>query len=375
MSSPNRAPPLDPAARAAAFRTATRHLRAHGPFRPSEVLARLSVEAGDAASDVYGAGALIEAFEAELAERFAKPAAVFLPSGTLAQQIALRIAADARGCRTVAFHPTCHLELHEQRGYEHVHDLRARLVGARTRPILRADLDAIAEPVAALLLELPQREIGGVLPPWEEVEAQAAWARERGVALHLDGARIWECAPGYQRSYAALAAPFDTVYVSFYKILGGIAGAALLGDAATIAHARVWQRRLGGNLVSMYPMVLSARAGLRDRLPKVPSYCARARSVAGMLAALPGVRVNPDPPHTNMMHVYFPCDADALVDACAAIARDRGVALFTAAVDAGLPGTCRVELPIGDAVEAIDDAELAGLFGELHARVTSADRA
>src|SRR5688500_1490629 len=172
------------------------------------MLAGLAEEAGDAAPDVYGAGRAIGAFEREVADLFGKPAAVFVPSGTMAQQIALRIAADARGCRTVAFHPTCHLELHEQRGYEHVHGLRARLVGARHLPIGRADLDAIHEPVAALLLELPQRELGGVLVPWEEVEAQAAWARERGVALHLDGARIWESAPFYGRGYAELARPF-----------------------------------------------------------------------------------------------------------------------------------------------------------------------
>jgi len=294
-----------------------------------------------------------------------------MPSGTMAQQIALRLAADARGCATIAFHPTCHLELHEQRAYEQVHRLRARLVGDRHRAITRADLDAIAEPIAALLLELPQREIGGVLPPWEELEAQAAWARDRGAALHLDGARIWETAPFYARSYAEIAAPFDTVYVSFYKILGGVAGAALLGDTDVIARARVWLRRHGGNLVSMYPMVLSARAGLRDRLPRIAGYCERARAVARLLAALPGVRVNPDPPDTNMMHAFFPVDADRLVDASAALARETRVSLVTAARACDVPGWCVTEIVIGDGAAAIPDDELDALLRRMFELATA----
>jgi threonine aldolase len=357
---------MTPADRATAFRAATRHLRGHGPPDPRAMLRILADEA-DEPADVYGEGAAIEALERDVAERFGKPAAVFVPSGTMAQQVALRIAADARGCRTVAFHPTCHLEIHEQRGYEHLHGLRARLVGARHRPILRSDLDAIAEPLAALLLELPQREIGAVCPPWDEVEAQAAWCRERGVALHLDGARIWETTPFYGRSLAELAAPFDTVYVSFYKILGGIAGAALLGDAATIAHARVWIRRLGGNLVSMYPMVLSARRGLREHLPRIPAYVERARAVARILVSL-GVRVNPDPPHTNQLHAFFPADPERLLDASAAVALERGVALIRAAAPTEVPGHCRSELVLGDAADAIPDDELEDLLRELLSR-------
>lgn len=364
---------MTPDERAAAFRSATRHLRAHGPIRPRDVLGALAAEADpELLSDTYGRGGPIEDFEREIAGLFGKPAAVFLPSGTMAQPLALRLAADARGVRTVAFHPTCHLEAHEQRAYAHVHGLHARLVGERWRPILRADLDAVAEPIAALLLELPQREIGGQLPPWDEVEAQAAWARERGVALHLDGARIWEATPFYRRSLADLARPFDTAYVSFYKLLGGISGAALLGDDATIGHARVWIRRLGGNLVAQYPQVLAARAGLRDRLPKVPAYCARARRVAAQLAAV-GARVVPDPPHTNMFHVAFPVGADRLVDASAAVALDRGVALVTWARPAEVPGWSMTEVVIGDAAEAIGDDELGALLAELVDRATRAD--
>ena len=93
---------------------------------------------------------------------------------------------------------------------------------------------------------MPQREIGGQLPSWSDLEAQVAWARDRGVAVHMDGARLWESGPFYERSYAEIAALFDSVYVSFYKGIGAIAGAALSGPAPFIGEARLWQRRSGG---------------------------------------------------------------------------------------------------------------------------------
>ena len=87
------------------------------------------------------------------------------------------------------------------------------------------------EPVASLLLELPQRDLGGQLPTWDELVAQTAWAHEHGAAAHMDGARLWESAPFYGRSYAEISGLFDSIYVSFYKGIGALAGSALAGSA------------------------------------------------------------------------------------------------------------------------------------------------
>ncbi|MEO8183577.1 MAG: beta-eliminating lyase-related protein [Deltaproteobacteria bacterium] len=343
-----------------------RFLSGHGPRRiPSELVALAQAAPPDQRSDRYGSGGVLEQLEQELCQRFAKPAALFLPSGTMAQQIALRIHAERAGRRTVAFHPTCHLELHEQRGYSRLHGLDACLVGPRTRLIARTDLEALVEPIAALLLELPQREIGGQLPSWQELCDQCAWARDHGVALHLDGARLWESLPFYGRSLPEVAALFDSIYVSFYKTLGAIAGAALLGDAPFIAEARVWQRRHGGNLVSMYPFALSARQCLEQRLGKIPGYVAHAQQIAGRLALLPGVRVVPDPPCTNLFHVQLPCSGERLVDASLAIAEARKIAFVLRARDCEMAGYCVVELAIGDAASALTLDEIETGFREL----------
>ena len=152
------------------------------------------------ALDIYGEGGTVGILEEEVRSLLDKPAAVFMPSGTMIQQIALRIHADLRNRRVVAFHPTCHLELHEDKAYQRMHGLVGMNVGDRHNLITLADLEGIHEPIGALLIELPQREIGGQLPAWKDLVAQIEWAHKRGAAVHMDGARLWECGPFYGRA-------------------------------------------------------------------------------------------------------------------------------------------------------------------------------
>src|SRR5437764_11876077 len=146
-------------------------LAGHGPVTAAGLLADI---APDTVPDRYGAGGVVAELEHEVAGLLGKPAAVFLPSGTMAQQSVLRVHADRRGRRVVAYHPTCHLHLHEDHALERVMHLTGRTVGDRHRLLTLDDLQSVAEPLAALLLELPQREIGGPLPSLDDVRAQVA---------------------------------------------------------------------------------------------------------------------------------------------------------------------------------------------------------
>lgn len=361
------ATPTDAAAlRRQAFLQCERSVFRHSPQTlRAELLALAESVGADEQPDVYGEGALIEDFEREVAALLGKEAAVFMPSGTMAQQIALRIWSERTGRRTVAFHPTCHLELHERKGYQLLHGLHGALVGDADRVITMADLRATPEPLAALLLELPQREIGGQLPEWDELVEQTAWARSRGAAAHMDGARLWEAAPYYRRDYAEVAGLFDSVYVSFYKGIGAIAGAALAGPADFVAEARIWLRRHGGNLVHLYPYVLSARAGLRERLPRFASYHERAVEIAAALSRIDGVILKPGVPQTHMAHVYLRGDLETLLEASAELAREQRVALFTALRPAPVPGYGMFEMTIGDGAAAFTTDEIAGYFARV----------
>lgn len=342
------------------FRACERFLNGNPPRSPRERLLALAEAVGpDEEADHYGEGALITDFEREVATLLGKEAAVFMPSGTMAQQIALRIWSERTGRRTVAFHPTCHLEIHERKGYEVLHGLRGALVGDAGRLITLDDLRATAEPLAALLLELPQREIGGQLPEWDDLVAQTAWARERGAGVHMDGARLWEAAPYYGRDYAEVAALFDSVYVSFYKGVDAITGAALAGDADFVAQARIWLRRHGGNLIHLYPYVISARENLRERLPRFAEYHERAVAIAEALSRVDGVILKPSIPQAHMAHVYLRGEIEALLAASADLAREERVALFTWLRPSDVPGYQMFEMTIGDSAAAFTPDEIA----------------
>jgi threonine aldolase len=327
------------------FRAAcVRGIGGHGPQSPATLLSAIPHET---VADVYGKGGVVAELEAEVAQILGKPAAVFLPSGTMAQQITLRVHADARGRRTIAFHPQCHLELFEGRGYERLHGLIGRPVGGREQLMALDDLREVAEPLSALLIELPQREIGGAQPSWDELQEQVAWARTGGAAVHLDGARLWESAAGYDRPPAEVANLFDTVYVSFYKGIGAIAGCAVAGEPSVVAQVREWRHRHGGTLYALWPYAASALVCLRQRLPLMSRYLAHARKIAAELAGLDGVHVLPDPPQTSMMHLLVRTNAAHVRGTAEAYAAD-GVRTWREAVATGDPSVFRFELSVGD---------------------------
>lgn len=351
------------------LKSCNRFLTHDYPKNPRQVLSELLETIDpDLVADHYGQGEVIASFEKEVAGLLGKEAAVFMPSGTMCQQIALRIWAERRGTTNVAFHPRSHLEIHEEKAYQRLHGLNGILVGPPDRLMRLDDLKAITEPVGALLIELPQRELGGQLPSWEELNEVIAWAREHNIPTHLDGARLWECQPFYRREYAEIAQLFDTVYVSFYKVLGGIAGSILAGPADVIAESRTWQRRHGGNLIHLYPYVLSAQKGLRERLGRMESYHVKAREIAALLEPFPEITVVPNPPHTNMMHLFLRGKQARLEAAALEVAQETGLWLFSWLAPTMLPDLTRFELTVGEATLDLSNQEIAAAFRSLLAR-------
>lgn len=349
-----------------AFQRTTQRLSGHG-IRTVSLLqeALLAVPPEESEADLYGTGLLIESFEEKMATYLGKEAAAFFPSGTMAQQIALRIWCDRANLARVAYHPLCHLEIHEQDGLKKLHRVESLLIGNRDRLITLEDLQSMDSPVAALLLELPQREIGGVLPAYQDLVAQSQYCQDHGIKRHLDGARLYETLPYYQKSAADIASLFDSVYISFYKGIGGVAGAILAGETDFIQEAKIWKRRHGGDLISLYPYTVAADYYFETRINKMAQYWAGAQSLAQRFNHLPTVVTRPLIPQTNMFHVHFQ-HARAMVEPVLKHLYQMTDIGFTGALHRVNDGECSFEISVGDAYEKIAPVKLDEAFHLLH---------
>lgn len=343
-----------------------RSLVAHAPLRrrPHTMLRRM-LDRVSPDTPLRGPDAPVATLEGRVAELLGKPRALFFPSGTMAQQVAMRVHAERTGRPTFTAHPTNHLDLWEQRGYSAVHGLRYHPAGDATRLLTLDDLQDVHEPVAALLIELPQREIGGLLPTWDELTAQVAWARDRGAAAHLDGARLWESQPYYGRPHAEIAGLFDTVYVSLYKGLEGVRGAILAGDEDTIGHADVWRQRLGGALPDAWPLAVAALVGLDEVLPRMSAFRDHAIALAKAIAAGGVATVVPDPPQTPLFHVLLPVDAEAATKARDELIAEEGVQVFSYVRPKAVPNWCGFEITVSENSMEFTPQEVADLIDKL----------
>lgn len=307
--------------------------------------------------DIYGNDdGIIGELERRTAAALGTEAAAFFPTGTMAQQVALRCWAGRTGNATVAGHPLSHMEGHERDAWAVVSGLRMVHPTNAPRPPTAAEIYDLAEPFGTLALELPLRDAGFVLPTWDELTATVAAARDREAVVHFDGARLWECGPHFGRPLPEIAALADSVYVSFYKSLGGISGAALAGTEDFVDEARAWRHRYGGRLFQQWPAALAALAGLDRELPRLPEYVAQAKVVARALGAhlaeagVPWFRLHPAVPHTHQFHLWLPHPPELLNEAAVRQAEETGTVLFGRWGEpgpAGPPGVALTEITVG----------------------------
>ncbi|MBC3918983.1 threonine aldolase [Undibacterium sp. CY18W] len=349
-------------------------LPGHQNLSPAQTFARMAAwcEQHQVQHDTYGEGELVQAFEQKVAALLGMEAGLFCMTGTMTQVTALRLACEERGSDLVALHASSHILVHEKSNYQLLQHFNALQIGNPHRPWLLKDLQAVPEKLAAAQYELPMREIGGQLPPWEELEAIKAWCREADVHLHMDGARLWEAAAGYGRSLADVARGFETAYVSFYKGIGGLGGAMLLGNVEFIAKAKVWMHRQGGSIFRRSPYVVSAAMQFDDRLAALPACFARTQWLFETLRDYPVFKTNPAVPQCNMLHLYLPVDRDTAITIRNRIAQEHGIWLFNNAVHTALPGQCMFEWYAGDNLLTIDDAAVRNALTLLADALTAA---
>lgn len=283
-------------------------LRSDTVTRPSPAMrdAMASAEVGD---DVFGDDPTLNALQEEVAALVGKEAALWVPSGTMANQLALR--AQTQPGDEIILHARAHIRDWESGGPAALSGVTCRAVESADGSLpmeevaaqIRDASDAHRAPTAMICVENTHNACGGRVVAQEGIEALGELARGRGLRMHLDGARLWNAAVASGRSLAELTAPFDSVSLCFSKGLGAPMGSVLVADAATIRRAHRFRKMFGGGVRQGGVVAAAARFALEHHLARLAEDHANARRFAEALADIAGVRVEPGSVQTNL--VYF----------------------------------------------------------------------
>ncbi len=266
-----------------------------------------SAEVGD---DVFGEDPTVNLLEARTAEILGKEAALFVPSGTMANQIAIR--AHTEPGDEIAVEANAHIYYYECGSPAALAGVQCRLLNGQ-RGIFSAEdlLSALRPanlhfpPTRLVCLENTHNRGGGSVWPMAQISAVTQTARRHGLRTHLDGARLWNAAIASGNPEKAFARLFDSVSVCFSKGLGAPAGSALAGDAAWIQRARRFRKQFGGGMRQAGILAAGALHALDHHRERLAEDHAHAQQLAARLANCPGVELNPATVETNM--VIFRC--------------------------------------------------------------------
>lgn len=305
-------------------------LRSDTVTTPTPAMRRAMAEA-EVGDEVFREDPTVRALEERAAELLGKEAALFTTSGTLANQLALKVWTQP-GDQVVLDHHSHYLlfepasmaliaqvvaaAVPSERGYFGPAEVEERLT-APAYGTSRTSLVAV---------ENTHNRAGGTVFPADLVAELSGFCRERGVRLHMDGARIFNAAAASGRPAGELAAPADSVMFCLSKGLGAPVGSVLCGPAAFIEEARTLRQVLGGGMRQAGVIAAAGRVALETMVDRLPEDHRRARRLAAGLAELPGVTLDLDRVQTNI--VVFALDHLPAGDMQDRLA-ERGVGCFS----------------------------------------------
>ncbi len=261
----------------------------------------------DVAQDTYLLGGEVERFERHWAEVLGKETAVFVPSGTLANQLALRALAGTK--RRVVVPETSHIYNDTGDACQTLSGLTLIPLGPGRATFTRTEVEAVltrtaggrvAADVGAIAIESPVRRLSNAMFDWDEARRITALARERGIGTHLDGARLFIASAYTGIPPAAYAAEFDTVYVSLWKCFNSGVGAILAGPARVLDGMFHTRRMFGGNLAVGWPAALVARHFMDGFVERLTNAVRVSEEFYAAVARHPAVHVERIPNGTNL---------------------------------------------------------------------------
>ncbi|MBL0171408.1 MAG: threonine aldolase family protein [Gemmatimonadaceae bacterium] len=294
-------------------------LRSDTVTRPTAAMRRAMADA-DVGDDVLEGDPTTGLLEAVVAEMLGKERALFFPTGTMANQAAIWLL--SRPGTDILVDGDAHIVTSEMSAAAAFSGVQVRVVRAAGKVMNAADV-TVALPTAGdapeqvlLCIENTHNSAGGAVTTLDAVRAMREVADRAGLAVHLDGARLWNASAATGTSLADFAACADTVMVSFSKGLGAPVGAALAGPADVIARAVRVRRRLGGGMRQSGIIAAGALHGVRHHLSRLVDDHASARYLAQAIDGVGGVRVVQ--PDTNIVMIDLPTP-----NATAVVARAR----------------------------------------------------
>ena len=334
-------------------------LRSDTITQPTPEMRKVMAEAvvGD---DVLGDDPTVTALEKYTAELLGKEAAVFMPSGTMTNQVALRVHTEPGD--EIILEAEAHIYYYEGGGPAALSGAMCRLVPGEQGIITAAQIKKVLRPAdphfartRLVCLENTHNRGGGKIFPLEEIERITALCQEKGLMLHLDGARFWNACVATGLSPRDYAQPFDTVSVCFSKGLGAPVGSALVGTAEQIQRARRFRKMFGGGMRQAGIIAAGALHALQYQFERLAEDHDNARRLAEDLAQVDGVEIEPASVETNLVVFGVPGrSAQAVANAL----EKEGVAVLAV-------GAERLRAVTSLMVNGEDVAQVAGKLAEV----------
>lgn len=278
--------------------------------------------------DVYSEDPTVTTLQNRIAAMFGKEAALFVPSGTMGNQICLAIHCNA-GTEVIA-EADAHVFHYENGAASALARVQIHCIPSTDGAM---SLDSVAHAVrpkayyypttALIAVENTHNRHGGTVLPLDYLRELRNLASQEGIAMHCDGARIWNACIATGSSHAEMAAPFDTVNVCLSKGLGAPVGSVIVGTQGHIDKAIRWRKMLGGGMRQVGILAAGALYALDHVLPLLPADHRRAKAFADGLTSIPGVNVETWRVQTNMVRFNVPVNDSVFVQSM----RNHGVAI------------------------------------------------
>ena len=285
-------------------------LRSDTISRPSPAMRQAMAEA-EVGDDVYGGDPIVKTLEREVADLLGKDDAIYMPTGTMTNQVALRT--HCAMSDSVLFDQMSHVYMLEGGGPAALSGLLPRLLPTATGIFEPDEITkaigishpffptTVTSPITLLCVENTHNIGGGTVWPIDRIAAVTERARTHGLKTHMDGARLWHATIASGTSESDYAAHFDSISVCFSKGLGAPVGSALVGSKDFIKRARRFKQQLGGGFRQAGIIAAGALHALRNNRARLEEDHAHAKMLATGIAQLPGIEIDPSRVETNIV--------------------------------------------------------------------------